>query len=250
MDLAIFLRRGGLPESEVDDALGILGLDARRVRSTVAAARKVAAVAHEEGLEVAPPTTVEILRFLQSQSTASRGASSEVVPAAPPFVEALVGEALDELCAFREREGDALGKTLTVLCDVLAGQMRTLQAELPAERDRLHAQLAERVREVCERAQVAPPDPDRVIQEVALLVARGDVAEELARIDSHLAQMRSVLAEPAHAGQGKTLEFLAQELMREVTTIGSKITSHSGSRIAIDAKATIERIREQVQNVE
>ena len=62
--------------------------------------------------------------------------------------------------------------------------------------------------------------------------------------------MRNTISTPAHKGQGKTLDFVTQELLREFTTIGSKITSHSSSRIVIDAKAIIERIREQVQNVE
>ena len=93
-------------------------------------------------------------------------------------------------------------------------------------------------------------DRERLAQEIALLVVRGDVSEELARIASHLEQARAVLAQPAQVGQGKTLDFLSQELNREVTTIGSKITSHAGSAVVIAAKGTIERIREQVQNVE
>jgi uncharacterized protein (TIGR00255 family) len=93
-------------------------------------------------------------------------------------------------------------------------------------------------------------DRDRLAQELALLVVRGDVSEELARISSHLEQARSVLAAAPEVGQGKTLDFLSQELLREVTTIGSKITAHAGSAVVINAKRTIERIREQVQNVE
>jgi len=70
------------------------------------------------------------------------------------------------------------------------------------------------------------------------------------RLASHLVQFRGVLTAPAQVGQGKTLDFLSQELFREITTIGSKITSHAGSAAVIAAKATIERMREQVQNVE
>lgn len=246
VDLGIFVRRGVSVDAAPEDPLGLLGLDEHRVRATLMAARRVSALADEEELELSRPSPVEILRFLQSVNRAA----AEAVPSPPPFVEELVDAALDELCGFREREGKALEQTLSALADDLQGQVRALAAELPAEVDRLMAQLCERVREVCERAGAQSPEPDRVAQEVALLVARGDVAEELARIDSHLAQMRMVLAEAPRAGQGKTLEFLSQELMREVTTIGSKITSHAGSRIVIDAKATIERIREQVQNVE
>jgi len=107
-----------------------------------------------------------------------------------------------------------------------------------------------RLQELCTRLGTEVVDRDRVAQEIAVIVARGDVAEELARIASHLAQLRETVAGPAASGQGKTLEFVAQELLREVTTIGSKITSHEGSRLVIEAKGTLERIREQVHNVE
>src|SRR5690606_39637737 len=100
------------------------------------------------------------------------------------------------------------------------------------------------------RADAGAIDRERIAQELALLVVRGDVSEELARITSHLGQARGLLGAPAEVGQGKTLDFLSQELLREVTTIGSKITSHAGSAVIIEAKGTIERIREQVQNVE
>jgi uncharacterized protein (TIGR00255 family) len=107
-----------------------------------------------------------------------------------------------------------------------------------------------RVRELCDAASVPAPDEGRIAQEVALLAAKSDVSEELARIASHLARFDETLAAPAAPGQGRTLEFVAQELVREVTTIGSKIGSHVAAALVIDAKGTLERIREQVQNVE
>jgi len=110
--------------------------------------------------------------------------------------------------------------------------------------------VTDRLQELTKRLGADTVDRDRVAQEIAIVVARGDVAEELARIASHLTQLRETLARPAAPGQGKTLEFVGQELLREITTIGSKITSHEGSRIVIEAKGSIERIREQVHNVE
>ena len=118
------------------------------------------------------------------------------------------------------------------------------------EQEALQDRLAEKIAALCVRAGVSPPSPERVAQEVAVLVQRGDIEEELARLASHLVQFRGVLTAPAQVGQGKTLDFLSQELFREITTIGSKITSHAGSAAVIAAKATIERMREQVQNVE
>jgi len=97
---------------------------------------------------------------------------------------------------------------------------------------------------------VPMPDEVRIAQEVALLATKSDVSEELARIGSHLARFDETLAAPAAPGQGRTLEFVGQELVREVTTIGSKIGNHVAAALVIDAKGTLERIREQVQNVE
>ena len=107
-----------------------------------------------------------------------------------------------------------------------------------------------RVRELCQAAQVAMPDDARLHQEIALLASKADVAEELARLDMHLSRMDAVLSAPATVGQGRTLEFVAQELLREITTIGSKVVNHAAAARVIDAKGTIERIREQVSNVE
>jgi uncharacterized protein (TIGR00255 family) len=84
-----------------------------------------------------------------------------------------------------------------------------------------------------------------------VLVQRGDIEEELARLASHLEQWRGVLAAPASGRSGQDPRLpLSQELFREITTIGSKITSHAGSAVVIAAKGSVERMREQVQNVE
>jgi uncharacterized protein (TIGR00255 family) len=150
----------------------------------------------------------------------------------------------------REQEGRALTAALAGLADELEGHARELRRLLDGEAERLQDRLAERIAGLCARAGVSPPAPERLAQEVALLVARGDIEEELARLASHLAQWRGVLAAPAQPGQGKTLDFLSQELFREITTVGSKITSHAGSAVVIAAKGAVERMREQVQNVE
>jgi uncharacterized protein (TIGR00255 family) len=188
---------------------------------------------------------VELLRFLAAQARAG----AEVVEA-PPFLSELVTEAVDQLVAFRRKEGEALTAAIAELVDALAEHVEGLTAELPGEQQRLLERMTERVQQLCERAGTEPPGEDRLAQEIAIVVARGDIEEELARIASHLEQMRATIDAPPHKGQGKTLDFVTQELLREVTTIGSKITSHVGSRIVIEAKATIERIREQVSNVE
>jgi uncharacterized protein YicC (UPF0701 family) len=252
VELSVHLRspsaREDAHEGKPDDVLGSFGFDARRVRAAMRLLSQIERTAAEEELELKRSTSAELLRFIQGTT---RGGAPESTPDPPPFLEALVQTALEELCQFRAREGDALHAALDALVDTLATQVAEVEATLAPEEARLTERWVSRVGEVCERAGVtAALEPDRVVQEVAVLVARGDVAEELARIRSHVDQLREVLsAEPA-VGQGKTLDFLSQELLREITTIGSKITSHTGSRIVIDAKGTIERVREQVQNVE
>src|SRR5436305_1285271 len=106
----------------------------------------------------------------------------------------------------------------------------------------VHAKLADRV------AKLAAVDPARLAQEVALLAERADVSEELVRLASHLDQARALVAAPGSIG--RRLDFLVQELGRELNTIGSKSALAEVSAIIVDAKATLEKMREQVQNIE
>jgi uncharacterized protein (TIGR00255 family) len=245
VELSIALRRAGGEEDS--GGLAGLGVDAGTLATVVDAVREVAAAA-EDKLELSPPTAVEILRFLQSLS---RGGTGTEAPQSPPdFHDARVDEALAQLCSFRDKEGAALAAVLAGQLDVVEAHTAKLRAQLPASEAAVAERVTSRIDALTERLAAGGLDPDRVAQEAALVVARADVTEELDRIDSHLAQAREVLGATPAAGQGKTLEFVAQELFREITTIGSKIGSHDGSRIVIEAKGTIERIREQVSNVE
>lgn len=244
VELAVFVRRAAAGEEDAG-ALESLGVEPARVREALAAVAQVEKLGAASGIAVAVPSAVDVLRFLQHTARAS----SEPLEA-PEFLPELVDEALEELVSFRRTEGQSLQAALSDLADELEASVGSLAAELPNERVRLTEKLSDRVAELCERLGSSAPEPERIVQEVALLVAKADIEEELARIGSHLGQVRAVLAAEASKGQGKTLDFLSQELLREVTTIGSKITSHTGSRVVIEAKGTIERIREQVQNVE
>lgn len=248
VELVVHLRATNPEEIDRHDPLLALGVDRGRVEQTIRAAAEVARVAHSS-LHLSQASALEILRFCQ---VAQRGPtpSVEAPPTPPEFFGELVGEAIDGLCAFREREGQALAAAIGELAEQLAEQVQRLEACLPPEQERLASRVESRLEELRTRLGADVIDRDRIAQEIAVIVARGDVAEELARIASHLDQLREVVDGPAAAGQGKTLEFVAQELLREITTIGSKITSHEGSRIVIEAKGGIERIREQVHNVE
>jgi uncharacterized protein (TIGR00255 family) len=248
VELAIHLRATMPEEADKHDPLLALGVERGRVEQTIRAAAEVARVAHSS-IHLSQASALEILRFCQ---TAGRGPtpSVEALPTPPEFLLEVVDEALDALCSFRDREGEALAAAIGQLAGELAHEVEQLEACLPPERERLAERVTTRLQELCVRLGTEVVDRDRVAQEIAIVVARGDVAEELARIASHLTQLRETVAGPAASGQGKTLEFVAQELLREITTIGSKITSHEGSRLVIAAKGTLERVREQVHNVE
>lgn len=223
---------------------GGAGVEAGRVAEVLAQLREVERQAAAAGTTLAPPTSLDVLRHLGSR------VSGDTPVSAPAELPDALRDALDALCVMRELEGHALTVALAGLADELEVHARTLRDGLEGETERLQDRMAERIAALCARAGVSPPAPERLAQEVAAVVQRGDIEEELARLASHLGQWRGVLAAPAQAGQGKTLDFLSQELFREMTTIGSKITSHAGSAVVIAAKGAVERMREQVQNVE
>jgi uncharacterized protein (TIGR00255 family) len=152
---------------------------------------------------------------------------------------------LDALVAMRAREGEALGRDLSGRLDTVEELVARIAALVPAAIEQHRARLAERVQELVRGVMV---DPARLAMEVALLADRTDVTEETTRLRSHLAQVRALLAgaEPA----GRKLDFLVQELHREVNTIGSKSQSAEIAVAVVELKAEIERMREQVQNVE
>jgi uncharacterized protein (TIGR00255 family) len=154
-------------------------------------------------------------------------------------------EALAQLVASREREGASLAAVLGERLGDLAGVAARLEALRGPVRDELAAALQRRVAEL---VGGAPVDPARLAQEVALLVDRSDVSEELDRLRSHLGHFRALLAEPGPAG--KRLDFLTQEVFRELNTLGAKCRNAEMTRAVLDAKVLCEQLREQVQNVE
>ncbi len=152
---------------------------------------------------------------------------------------------LDALVAMRAREGEALARDLEGRLGVVEGLVERAVALVPLSVEHHRVRLAERIEELARGIAV---DPARIAQEVAVFADRTDVTEEVTRLRSHISQARALLAgaEPA----GRKLDFLVQEMHREVNTIGSKSQSAEIAALVVAAKAEIERLREQVQNVE
>jgi len=175
-------------------------------------------------------------------SLEERGADLE---AARGAVTQALAQALDQLGEMRQREGEALHRDLSVRLELVDGNVARVERLAPLSVEHFRARLEERVQEL---ARGIAPDPVRLAQEVVLFADRIDVAEEITRLRSHLHQMRHLMAgaEPA----GRKMEFLVQEMHREVNTIGSKSQGAEISGLVVGLKAEIERLREQVQNVE
>jgi uncharacterized protein (TIGR00255 family) len=145
----------------------------------------------------------------------------------------------------RETEGAALAEELGRLREALTGHVETVARRAPAAVERRTVRLRERMQAMLGDAQL---DPARLATEVAVWADRTDVSEELARLRAHLTQLAALLA--ADEPVGRTLDFLIQEINREVNTVGSKADDLEISQTVIAAKATLEKMREQVQNIE
>ncbi len=153
--------------------------------------------------------------------------------------------ALAQLRVMREKEGVALASDLGARLAQVATWVKEVQALAPKAIETYRARLAERIAELSQGLAV---DPQRLAQEVAFFAERTDVAEEMTRLDSHLVQFHELLRskEPS----GRKMDFLVQEMHREVNTTGSKSQHADISARVMQLKAELERIREQVQNVE
>jgi uncharacterized protein (TIGR00255 family) len=180
----------------------------------------------------------ELLQFpgvLQSQGLDPDDVQREVM--------ALVDGLLDDFLAAREREGGKLAQVIADRADAIAriaGDVRTLVPQIrTGQRQKLQARLADLPQ---------PVDPGRMEQELVIWLQKLDVDEELDRLDSHLAELRRVLAQREPVG--RRLDFLLQEFNREANTLGSKSVDARTSNAAVELKVLIDQIREQIQNIE
>jgi uncharacterized protein (TIGR00255 family) len=238
------LGRGRIELFARREAIGASGV---AVQVDAALAQAIGAQAEQLGrdLELEGRLTVgELLGFPGVLTTRDR----EVDAAAEAdVVAAALVDALDALVTMRESEGAALAAdVLGHLDDVeaLHARIQTLAARVPGTiSERVHR----RVTELLDGTGVTP-DPDRLVQEVALLADKAGVDEELVRLASHVAQARELLVsgEPI----GRRLDFLVQEFNRETNTIGSKSAESAISGLVVELKSAVEKIREQVANIE
>lgn len=174
--------------------------------------------------------------------------ASEGVAADGPEAEAVlavVGEAIDRLLEMRAVEGDAMERDLRTSAGEIVALVGSIEERVPEILVRHRARLVERVRDLAGDTTITEAD---LAREVALLADRLDVAEEIARLRSHIDQLDALLSKGGAIG--RKLDFLAQEFFREANTIGSKCSDSAVAHLVVDLKTQVERLREQVQNVE
>jgi uncharacterized protein (TIGR00255 family) len=219
-------------------ATASLELDSALLEELVAKVQEVTARARSRIGELARVTPVELLRWPGVLKEQTKSPTSLHSAAQQSLTDALAA-----LTANRASEGGRIGEMIASRCDQIGQLVDRVVARLPEVRARARARLDEKLALL--RGEV---NQERVEQELALLLTRLDVDEELDRLRSHIAEARKALGgdEPS----GRRLDFLMQEFNREANTLSSKSQDAEVTRAALDIKVLIEQMREQVQNVE
>jgi uncharacterized protein (TIGR00255 family) len=163
-----------------------------------------------------------------------------------PAVDAALNKALASLLKMRAREGAHLAKDLTHRISVMRGAVEQVKQNAPQVAERYRTALLERIKAA--GLESIAPDDDRLMKEVVLFADRSDISEELTRLQSHFQQFED--CRQAKEPVGRTLDFLAQEMNREINTIGAKANDALISSEVVTLKAELEKFREQAQNVE
>ncbi len=164
-----------------------------------------------------------------------------------PSLSEGLSAAVNDLNRMREQEGEALSADVRARLDTIDGLIRSIQERAPVTVTNAKKRLEDALR----RLMSEKPDPLRLEQEIAIIAERTDVTEELTRLDSHMNQFRGMLSGSGNSDAvGRKLDFMLQEMGREANTIASKSLDAEISLHVVNIKAELEKIREQVQNIE
>ena len=204
---------------------------------------QVERAAAEKGVTLAKPTGADLLSL---RGVVAVRSPEDATDALSKALLAQIDGLVAGFDAMRATEGAALAEVIAKQLD----RIETLTAEAARLAEERKPQIAEKLRENLARVLTNSEgaDPDRVAQELAMIAVKADVTEEIDRLGAHVTAARDLLASDAPAG--RKLDFLAQEFNREANTLCSKAQSADLTRVGLDLKATIDQMREQVQNVE
>ena len=186
--------------------------------------------------------TADLARFPDVLTVEKKEEDQEQVKA---LLLAALGRALDDFNAMRAREGEKLKADILGRADTIEGLTVQVERRSPETVKEYRTKLETRMQEVLQNTQI---DESRLLTEAAIFADKVAVDEETVRLHSHLSQLRELLGRGGAVG--RKLDFLLQEMNREANTIGSKCSDIQIARIVVDIKSEIEKIREQVQNIE
>jgi uncharacterized protein (TIGR00255 family) len=164
-----------------------------------------------------------------------------------PIVRELTVKAILKLNAMRKREGEALFNDLMKHAKVISSNLSEIAKRAPSVVEEYHKRLAQRVNQLVQKAELKVDERD-LIKEVAVFAERADISEEIQRLTSHLEAFETACRTGEHPG--RKLDFITQEMLREANTIASKANDADIGRRVVDIKGAIDRLKEQVQNVE
>lgn len=203
----------------------------------------VAAEADRAGVALSAPSSAEVLGF---RGLLNADVGEDDPERVTTLVRAELPQLIDSFDAMRAGEGAALQEVLRGQLDTIATLTDQAEQLALARKDQWNARLKENIDKAL--AQTDAADPDRLAHEIALIVVKTDVTEEIDRLRAHIAAARDLLS--SDAAIGRKLDFLSQEFNREANTLCSKAQATELTRVGLDLKATIDQMREQVQNVE
>ena len=158
------------------------------------------------------------------------------------------GKAASDICSMRETEGEKLAADISARADIISDIRDRIETRAPMIEKEYAAKFRARVEELLDGVYEVPEE--RIALEAAIFADKANITEELVRLDSHISQLRAFLSGDGKEAIGKKIDFLIQEMNREANTIGSKSNDKEITAMMLDFKAEIEKVREQVQNIE
>ena len=229
---------------KIDDERAASGINESVLLSYLGHLETVRSKVHDQSVQI------DLTQLLALPGVLKPAVEEErIVEEARPIVLDLLDQALSKLKQMRIVEGVSLAEDLSKQLEVIMDRLGVIQGRASHVVDEYHDKLSKRVEELLAKAELKVSEPD-LLKEVAIFADRADISEEITRLSGHVDQFREVLAAEADEPAGRTLDFLAQEMLRESNTIGSKCNDAQISRCVVELKSAIDRIKEQVQNVE
>ena len=192
---------------------------------------------------------LDVTRILELPGSLVTELDDSIIDKARGVFTDLVGQAADKLESMREREGRDLHELLGDFGDSIGGRLAVIAERAPSVVEQYQGRLQSRINELLSELGGTVSEAD-LIREVAIFAERSDIAEEISRLQGHLNQFKEIIDSDNGQPSGRTLDFLSQEMLREANTIASKSADVEISREIVEIKGSIDRIKEQAQNVE